>query len=126
MNLSFSVSPYQMKSNLLPVEADRLLFKANLLAITLATCLVASAAPPKMLLQGKAQSDPGAASGSRTSFAIMRLPDGAFAFYDRNSPFAGPLTLPDTDGTKHTLLPWLPTQIVNSKAIRESDVLANT
>ncbi len=100
--------------------------KILLLSMTLLTCSVTGAAPPKMLLQGTAARDSGATSGARTSYAIMRMPDGSFAFYDRNNPQAGPLTLPDRDGTKHTLLPYLPQEVVNSKIIAESQVLSNT
>jgi len=85
-----------------------------------------SAAPPRMLFQGKPVSDSGTAGGARTSFAIMRLPDGSFAFYDRNNPQSGPLTLPDGDGVRHTLLPYLPPDLVNNQVIADSKVLANT
>ena len=53
----------------------------RLAAITLiitAHSAEASCAPPRMLLQGNAVADSGAASGSRTSFAIMRMPDSSF------------------------------------------------
>ena len=53
------------------------------------------AEPPTMLFQGAAVHDSGAAGGARTAFAIMRLPDGSFAFYDRYAPEKGPLSLPD-------------------------------
>ena len=56
----------------------------------------------------------------------MRLPDGSFAFYDLYHPQAGPLVLPDGEGRKHTLLPPLPDELVESEAIIESGVLANT
>jgi hypothetical protein len=79
-----------------------------------------------MLLQGKAIADSGAASGTRTSFAIMRLPDGSFAFYDRNNPQARPLTLSDRDGGTYTLLPALPDGIANSQAVNSSGLLSNT
>jgi hypothetical protein len=85
-----------------------------------------AAEPPKMLLQDNSTTDPGDAGGTRTSFAIMRLPDGSFAFYDRSNPRSGPLTLPDRDGRKHTLLPYLPPNILNNEAIARSDVLTNT
>jgi len=87
---------------------------------------VALAEPPVMLFQEASVADPGAASGSRTGFAVMRMPDGSFAFYDRYKPQASPLTLPDRDGRKHTLLPWLPSQIVHSRVLAESSVLSNT
>ncbi|MBI3469303.1 MAG: exo-alpha-sialidase, partial [Planctomycetes bacterium] len=85
-----------------------------------------AAEPPIMLLQGDAVRDPGEAGGARSSFAIMRLPDGSFAFYDRNHPQAGPLTLSDRDGRKHTLLPYLPPAVLNSEAIVRSGALSNT
>ena len=96
-------------------------------ALMIATCLaVASAAPPRMLWQAKAVKDAGAAGGDRTNFAIMRMPDGSFAFYDRNNPQAGPLTLPDRDGKSFTLLPALAEDIANSQTVIASGVLANT
>ena len=101
----------------------------RLAAITLiitAYSAEASCAPPRMLLQGKAIADSGAASGTRTSFAIMRLPDGSFAFYDRNNPQARPLTLSDRDGGTYTLLPALPDGIANSQAVNSSGLLSNT
>jgi len=79
-----------------------------------------------MLFQGKSIKDSGEAGGTRTAFAIMRMHDGSFAFYNRNDPFGGPLTLADDGGAAHTLLPYLPPRIVNSKAIADSGVLANT
>jgi hypothetical protein len=79
-----------------------------------------------MLLQGTAAADAGAAGGTRTRFAIMRMPDGSFAFYDQDDPDRGPLTLPDRQGNPHTLLPALPTVIRESQAVAESRVLANT
>jgi hypothetical protein len=99
-----------------------------LLAISLISlfCSTAvSAEPPRMLLQGGAVHDSGAAGGAQTSFAIMRMPDGSFAFYDRNQPRSGPLTLPDRDGQAHTLLPDLPAEITDSDIVVDSGVLAN-
>ena len=79
------------------------------------------AEPPSMLFQGAAVHDNGAAGGARTSFAIMRLPDGSFAFYDRYAPEKGPLSLPDADGKPHPLLPHLPKEILtNCDALRTS------
>jgi BNR repeat-like domain len=82
--------------------------------------------PPVMLFQDEVVADAGSAGGARTAFAIMRLPDGGFAFYNRYAPEAGPLTLPDADGNQHTLLPDLPDQVRNSVAIMDSGTLANT
>ena len=79
-----------------------------------------------MLVQGAAVHDKGAAGGARTAFAIMRLPDGRFAFYDRYAPDKGPLSLPDADGKPHPLLPHLPMEILASQQIMESDILNNT
>ncbi len=97
------------------------------LALTfLLICVPASADRPKMLLQSDSVKDPGSASGSRTAFAVMRLPNGSFAFYDRYAPASGPLTLPDANGKMHQLLPDLPPQVVQSQAILRSGVLNNT
>jgi hypothetical protein len=82
--------------------------------------------PPTMLFQSGEMKDPEAASGARTAFAIMRLPDGGFAFYDRYSPRKGPLTLPDADGMSHVLLPHLPKKVTDSSVILDSGVLDNT
>lgn len=79
-----------------------------------------------MLFQSGAIKDAGAAGGARTAFAIMRLPDGSFAFYDRYAPGKGPLRLPDANGRFHELLPHLPAQILRSEAILNSGVLGNT
>ncbi|MEX0820363.1 MAG: sialidase family protein, partial [Pirellulaceae bacterium] len=99
---------------------------AAIALIIMAYSAEASCAPPRMLLQANAVADSGAASGSRTNFAIMRMPDGSFAFYDRNNPQAKPLTLPDRDGGTYTLLPALPDDIANSQAVTSSGVLSNT
>ncbi|MGB0578746.1 MAG: sialidase family protein [Limisphaerales bacterium] len=82
--------------------------------------------PPKILFQNGAVKDVGAAGGARTAFAIMRLPDGSFAFYDRYRPGTGPLRLPDANGKMHALLPHLPKHLLASKAIMNSGVLGNT
>jgi hypothetical protein len=86
----------------------------------------AFSAPPRRLRQGAPVADAAAASGSRTGFAILRMPDGSFAFYDRNQPKATPLTLPDQNGDACVLLPALPDPILNSATVIESGVLANT
>ncbi|HUG69929.1 MAG TPA: sialidase family protein [Pirellulaceae bacterium] len=97
------------------------------LALIVTTCSAeVSSAPPRMLRQVNAVADSAAASGSRTSFAILRLPDGSFAFYDRNNPRGGALTLPDHEGGTYTLLPALPVDIANSEVVVTSGVLANT
>lgn len=81
--------------------------------------------PPIMLFQGRGTADAGAAGGARTSFAILRLPDGSFAFYNRYQPFSGPLSLPDREGQTHALLPYLPKELLESEVINKSDVLNN-
>lgn len=81
---------------------------------------------PIMLFQQGAAADASAPSGTRTAFAIMRLPDGSFGFYNRYAPGSGPLTLPDLDGKQHLLLPHLPQQILESDVIMASESLENT
>ena len=85
-----------------------------------------AAEPPRMLFQHGEVKDPGAAGGARTAYAIMRLPAGKFAFYDRYRPDHGPLRLPDAKGRLHALLPHLPKPVLASEAIMTSGVLANT
>ncbi|KAA0131519.1 exo-alpha-sialidase [Gimesia chilikensis] len=85
-----------------------------------------AAESPVMLLQEEGVHDSGAAGGARTAFAIMRLPDGSFAFYDRYSPEEGPLSLPDIQGKQHILLPHLPQEVLSSETIINSGVLNNT
>ncbi len=85
-----------------------------------------AADPPTMLLQSGETKDAGAAGGARTAFAIMRLPDGSFGFYDRYAPKAGPLRLPDATGKLHAVLPHLPKEILASDVILDSGVLNNT
>ncbi len=85
-----------------------------------------AASPPRMLFQSGEIKDAEAAGGARTAFAIMRLPDGSFAFYDRYSPKTGPLRLPDSEGRPNVLLPHLPPEILASDVILESGVLNNT
>lgn len=102
----------------------------HLPAILVSTLLLSASSsaapiPPVMLLQSGDTKDPGAAGGSRTAFALMRLPDGGFAFYNRYSPTAEPLTLPDATGRPHRLLPPPPARIVTSDTIRSSGVLNN-
>ena len=84
------------------------------------------AEPPLMLFQGAGVHDVGAPGGARTAFAIMRLPDGGFAFYDRYAPEKGPLSLPDANGNPQRLLPHLPPAILASAEIMNSGVLNNT
>ncbi|MCA9072857.1 MAG: exo-alpha-sialidase, partial [Planctomycetaceae bacterium] len=81
---------------------------------------------PIMFLQGAETKDPGEAGGAKTAFAIMRLPDGSFAFYDRNAPAKGPLSLAEKGGPLHTLLPQIPPQIAKSQTILQTGVLNNT
>ncbi len=86
----------------------------------------AAPSPPRMLFQNQTVHDPTAPSGSRAAYAILRLPDGSFAFYDRYQPQAGPLTLPDRQGKRHTLKPRLPPHLIGDQAIVESGVFSNT
>lgn len=81
-------------------------------------------APPRMLLQEAGGADEPARP--RRGYAIMRLPGGSFAFYDRYRPQAGPLVLPDRTGRKLTLLPYLPERVMANQAIAASGVLAGT
>ncbi|MGE3780404.1 MAG: sialidase family protein, partial [Pirellulaceae bacterium] len=69
--------------------------------------------------------DLGEAGGGRTSFAILRLPQGEFAFYNRLDPLRRPLTLNDRHGIRHELLPAPADDLLRGK-ILESDVLNNT
>jgi hypothetical protein len=105
----------------------RILF-ATLLGAVCALCGSAKAAPssPRMLFQNRTVHDPTAPSGTRAAYAILRLPDGSFAFYDRYRPQAGPLTLPDRDGQRHSLTPHLPPHLVANRAIIDSGVFSNT
>ncbi|MBT3379561.1 MAG: exo-alpha-sialidase [Lentisphaerae bacterium] len=107
------------------MEFKRMLTASSLVVAT--SMAHASPTPPVMLFQGEPIADSGAASGAHTAYAIMRLPGGEFAFYNRYAPQAGPLVLPDADGRKHTLLPHLPPQIAASEIITGSKkLLANT
>jgi len=82
--------------------------------------------PPIMLFQNGETKDATAAGGAKTAFAIMRLPDGGFAFYDRKAPTAEPISLPDENGHMFQLLPPLPPQVAESETILQSGVLDNT
>jgi hypothetical protein len=97
-----------------------------LAATALLAAAPAFATPPIMLFQqGKPVADAAAAGGARTGLAVMRLPCGHFAFYDRYRPAGEPLVLPDADGNGHSLRPALPPSIAGSQAVVESGVLAN-
>ncbi|MCA9174044.1 MAG: exo-alpha-sialidase [Planctomycetales bacterium] len=87
--------------------------------------VLAHAAPPMMLFQGAARHDVGAAGGARASLSILRLPDGSFAFYNRNAPAQGPVELPDAQGKLHALLPHLPKALLRHETLRDSGVLDN-
>lgn len=91
----------------------------------LCSSITAAPSPPRMLFQEKSVHDPTAPSGSRAVYSILRLPDGSFAFYDRSRPLAGPLTLPDRNGNKHTLTPHLPPHITTNQLMIESGALSN-
>lgn len=95
------------------------------LAIGLSCVFCFGVEPPQMLIQDAGIEDSQSASGRRTSFAIMRLPNNRFAFYDQNNPSTSPLTLPNRSGQMFSLLPALPPEAANP-SILESGILANT
>ncbi len=99
------------------IESPDCKSKINIVIITLLILIgqYVFSARPRMLFQG-------ATAGT---YSIMRMPDGSFAFYDRRSPQSGPLSLPDKNGVKYTLMPYLPSEIAKSRNIRESDALNN-
>ena len=92
--------------------------------IALLLSLPLHAEPPKMLFQNGIPGQADETGRSQVGYAILRLPDGTFAFYDRYRPEAGPLQLPDRNGTMHTLLPPLPGEIAQRKPLRASGILA--
>ncbi|APZ95285.1 sialidase family protein [Fuerstiella marisgermanici] len=84
---------------------------------------LAEAAPPVLLLQEPlTNSEPPA---RRMGYAIMRMPDGTFAFYDRYRPESGPLRMPDRNGRVHSLSPGLPDRVLSDPSIMNSGVLNN-
>jgi hypothetical protein len=83
--------------------------------VWLAGSAIAAPPPPRMLFQGPAE-----------SLALLRLPDGSFAFYNRLRPAEGPFTLPDQRGDRHALRPHLPPAILGQPAVLDSGLLANT
>lgn len=85
-----------------------------------------AAEPPRALRLDETDHDATAPSGTRVNFAILRMPGGAFAFYDRSRPSAEPLQLRDSEGRLCVLKPGLPPEIAASTAVRESGVLGNT
>jgi hypothetical protein len=93
--------------------------------IALVIAPTAFCAPPKMLFQETLGGQRDASNRVRTGYAMMRLPDGSFAYYDRYQPRSGPLTLPDRNGDQHTLLPYLPTNIATNATIVDSGILNN-
>jgi hypothetical protein len=101
-----------------------------LLSTVLAFCLVirltGAAEPPRMLFLEDAGHDPTAPSGTRSGFAILRLDDGRFCFYNPYKITSEPLRLPDGKGKLHTLLPALPESLAESKPLTESGILSNT
>jgi hypothetical protein len=96
------------------------------LTCVLSAVRVTQADPPRVLRMEHTGHDPTAPSGTRVNFAILRMPGGEFAFYDRARPSAEPLQLRDREGNVHTLGPGLPPEIAGSTAIRESGVLNTT
>lgn len=114
-----------------------------MIAALTSPALASPPSPPIRLLQQDGVKDAEAAGGARTSFSIMRLPDGSFAFYNRYAP-KKPLELglspeqagipkpeptsgePASEGgPTHTLLPHLPQRILQSEAVMASGVLNN-
>jgi hypothetical protein len=89
--------------------------------------LVAASAvePPRMLFLQDAGPDATAPSGTRSGYAILRLEDGSFCFYNPYAPSAEPLHLPDAQGAIHTLLPALPGSLAGSKTLTDSGILNN-
>lgn len=79
-----------------------------------------------MLFLEDAGHDPAAPSGTRPGFAILRLDDGGFCFYNPRAPGPEPLRLPDAKGVPHTLLPPLPRHLAESRALIDSGILNNT
>lgn len=86
---------------------------------------VSAVEPPRMLFLEDAGHDATAPSGTRTGYAILRLEDGSFCFYNPYAPSAQPLRLPDATGKIHTLLPALPESLANSKTLIDSGILNN-
>ncbi|MCA9086006.1 MAG: exo-alpha-sialidase [Planctomycetaceae bacterium] len=98
---------------------------SGLSVLVAATAPAAPPSPPiRLLLDGEVK-DAQAAGGARTSFGIMRLPNGGFAFYDRHAP-KEPLQLQGEDGQLRALLPHLPPEILQSSVILNSVVLDNS
>ena len=95
----------------------------------LASCFLSSfaraAEPPRMLFLEDAGHDAAAPSGTRSGYAILRMEDGSFCFYNPYAPSAEPLRLPDAKGEKHTLLPALPESLAKSKVLLTSGILNN-
>ena len=78
-----------------------------------------------MLFLEDAGHDATAPSGTRSGYAILRREDGSFCFYNPYAPSAEPLSLPDTQGVKHTLRPALPESLAKSKPLIDSGILNN-
>lgn len=101
------------------------LYRLTVGAIALVIASTAFCAPPIMLFQQNLDGPRDASNRVRTGFAMLRLPDGSFAFYDRYRPRSGPLTLPDQNGDPYTLLPYLPADIAANGPIIDSGILNN-
>ncbi len=80
---------------------------------------------PRMLFLQDAGHDATAPSGTRSGYAILRMEDGSFCFYNPYSPSAEPLRLPDAQGALHTLLPALPVGLASSRTLIDSGILNN-
>ena len=97
------------------------------LLVAITSSAVASAAqPPLMLFQDTTTVEDGKERRVVKSCGILRRTDGSFSFFDRLRPKAGPLELPDADGTIHKVLPYLPASILASDAVMGSGILRNT
>jgi len=103
------------------------------LAIGIVACCSPSIGnPPRMLFQDTIVVEDAAAAENSTeqrmvrSCAIIRLPDGSFAFYDRLNPESGPIELPGKDGRMHVLLPYIPQDVLENDTILNSGILKNT
>jgi len=103
-------------------SVSRFIVLATMIASTVAT----AARPPVMLFQETTLTENGQQVRVVKSCGILRMPDGSFAFYDRLRPATGPLELPDSNGTLHQVLPWLPPEILASGTVMDSGILRNT
>ncbi len=113
----------RLRMNARSIGCASMRMKIGLIALVFSS--TAFGTPPKMLFQETLVGERDASNRVRTGYAMMRMPDGSFAFYDRYQPRSGPLILPDRDGQPHTLLPYLPDSIVANAGIIDSGILNN-